>query len=1653
MPSSPLMKALGLNFSPNPLDLPPGSLTQASNVVIRRENVIESRRGNRVYDSGFGDTADRAKQLATYKNRILVHYGSTLAFDSGETTDAGLAELSDFAGSYSEAQTGLRIKGIESNGNLYFTTSEGIKKISASTASELSTDSGYITQAGGVKAVDFTATPVYSLGNLQGIMPQDSAAAYRHVWVTEDANNNLIAGTPSQRVEVYNSLLLLMLQDLIKVLGGLDDINQSGSLVTDGNYVSTLKLPLNSTATEIYTNLLALTAKLDQDILYADDNTTPGAAPLTISSIALSGGICTITFSTSNVLDYFEVGDNISISGVTNATALNAIHTLTTVTTTTIAFVSVATVSTSFPSAVGPPGTDIAPGAGTITTSVVHGLSSGSPVTFTTTGTLPAGLSLATTYYVIAAGLTTTAFRVSATVGGAAIVPTTVGTGTHTVTSATATALVTGTEIESNNFRSITQPDAPSEPATNGDLVDLQSYLQDIIDELQNQLTGVISALLLADYIDDLATTTTANNQLTITIPEAINSNYFLQVYRTAVTSATSTQVLSLDVAPGDEMQLVYEAYPTAAEILASEMTFTDITPDSFRGANLYTNAATGEGILQSNDVPPFAKDINRFKNVIFYSNTRTKHKKNVSLLGVASLVTLDASGDPQYVNGIPKLTIANGDGTFNTYSFIIGEYQETDITTTNGAALSGTYFLINSANNDTLYYVWFNTGASVDPAVSGRTGIEVTIDAGDADTVVATKLANALARYPAVFETSVLGAVVTVTNYDPGYTDSASAGTSGFTIPSPIVSGTGERVTQEVALVQTVADVAGNLAGKYFTLNTAFDQDQYYVWYRVSGAGSNPAVAGRTGIVVDITTGDTADTVASVTSVALDAVGSGLKFVTSGATNQLIVTNYGYGPAQAVGAGNSGFTVSTTQEGKLDVLLSAIVSPSQAVDETARSLVRVINKNKTENVYAYYLSGSEDVPGKMLLEARDLNTSAFYLLTNNAATGASFNPDMSSVLTITGISAAAATVVTTSAAHGLINQDYVVISGSNSVPSIDGYHQITYINTTSFSIDVTVTTLGTSGACSESTDTVVTENDDKPNRIYYSKLNQPEAVPLLNYFDVGATDKAILRIFPLRDTLFILKEDGLFRISGESSPFTLSLFDSSCILMAPDSVAVSNNTIYAWTTQGISSISESGVGNPPVSRPIDTEILKVSSAAYTNFKTATWGIGYDSDNSYTVHTVKNPSDTKATIAYRYSNLTNSWTIFDISKTCGVINFSDDTLYMGAGDINSTEKERKDFARSDYADRSYDLSLSVGDYAGTRIRLSSVVNVRAGDVLVQEQTLTPYTYNMLLKKLDIDPGMGDHDYEADLEVAAGADLRSSLVDLAAKLDDDSGVIGTTYESSIESKTGTITAISPADPTVITDAGHGLLTGRMITISSSNSVPSVNGIVQVTVLDANTFSIDKAVITPGTTGTWITMDDDFRDMKACYNKIITLLNADLGPAFANYAPITGTTTVEAIVEDVNTTTKYVTVNLALGFIVGEITNYKAIQTKVTYAPNTFQNPLSFKHFRELTVMFLNKAFTNAIVRVGTDLLPQLIDIPFDGDGNGIFGYAEFGNQFFGGGSHPVPFRTYIPRQCQRCRYIVLQFEHQVAREQYGITGMTLTGDEYSTRAYR
>jgi len=795
---------------------------------------------------------------------------------------------------------------------------------------------------------------------------------------------------------------------------------------------------------------------------------------------------------------------------------------------------------------------------------------------------------------------------------------------------------------------------------------------------------------------------------------------------------------------------------------------FVDEYPESLRdnNVNLYTNPVTGEGISQANDVPPVAEDINRFKNVLFYANTKTRQRLNpFQLLGTSN------------INNGDTITISNGTST-NIYQFTSGVQEVTniDFVSATTANLQNKYFNLYSAEDVNAYYVWYRLDNSgVDPSVTGKTGIRVDLLTGDTATTIRDKTVSAINSISLDF-------IVEKFNT---YTFTVSG--------SPTVTA-GDIYTNNGISYKVVS-----LVGTTLTC-TGSENPQSSGILQVSSGSGSPSI-----------------TFSSFT-------------LTS--SSSLIITNTNYGITTNADTGSIGasITIVVTTPGDGEnanatppkVLLSqptSTITASQAIDQTSRSLVRIINKQPTSPINAYYISSSTSLPGQMNFESKNITDVAFYIQAFNAAVGASFNPNIEPYNvdnnTIQRLSPTQVQFTTTSP-HELTNDTNIMISRAtvtNAAPpllqNLNGIYTVTGVTANTFIINVSTSAFNTLSypfAWSRLSLVSSSNNETKPNRVYYSKLSQPEAVPLLNYFDIGSSDQNILRIFPIRDSLFVFKEDGLYRISGEVSPFVVTLFDSSCVLIAADTVSIANNIIYGWTNKGISNITEAGVTE--ISRPIDTVILKLASANYINFPTASWGLGYDSDNSYTVYTCANEDDEFATVAFRFSNLTNTWTNFQRSQTCGLVGF-DDKIYTGSGTNNVIDQERKNFNRTDYSDKDFYLDLVDNFLNGNNITISSSVEVEPGDVLTQSQGLTIYKFNGFLDKLDLDSSVGRYGYNV------------------------TSPTGTT----------TITIQTTAYGTVAPPINHNLSNGDWINVDSSDTFPSIDGEYQISNITANSFDIE------------------------------------------------------------------------------------------------------------------------------------------------------------------------------------------------------------------
>lgn len=282
-------------------------------------------------------------------------------------------------------------------------------------------------------------------------------------------------------------------------------------------------------------------------------------------------------------------------------------------------------------------------------------------------------------------------------------------------------------------------------------------------------------------------------------------------------------------------------------------------------------------------------------------------------------------------------------------------------------------------------------------------------------------------------------------------------------------------------------------------------------------------------------------------------------------------------------------------------------------------------------------------------------------------------------------------------------------ISGYNDLPGqmlIEergiGGNAITFTSSNGSAFNPVIPSSGTS---------YTTDNEETQNRVYYSKQGQPEAVPIVNYFNLGSKDFPIQRIVPLRDSIFVFKEDGIFRILGEDpTSLRTQIFDNTATIIGANTAVELANTIYLYSDQGVVSCSDNGVSI--MSLPIEDQLFQLE--VLTGFVSTAHAVSYESDRKYIFFTKTLAGDATATQAWVYNQVTNAWTKWLLTATCGYV--FDAKMYFG-GANGYVYKERKSYSISDYKDEDYDVTITGVTGSDITITGSSVAEVVVGNIL------------------------------------------------------------------------------------------------------------------------------------------------------------------------------------------------------------------------------------------------------------------------------------------------------------------------------------------------
>lgn len=821
------------------------------------------------------------------------------------------------------------------------------------------------------------------------------------------------------------------------------------------------------------------------------------------------------------------------------------------------------------------------------------------------------------------------------------------------------------------------------------------------------------------------------NVNIDFTVPSSITTDYYFRVYRTNVAVTNGS---------GDEMKLVFEApfSPTATLLVegydydsaTNVISVNDSQTEELRntGTPLYTNENSGEGIAQSNNRPPVAADIALFKNVAFYANTRTAYKQTLSFLGFDNVKKQDVLSFDPPSGGTTKLTFSVA------HNLVAGDY----------IALGGSnideQYVVLASPAPTATEIYITNSTTVTTLLGGATVYKSHLDLYKNRATVD----EIVRRYFLVGKPEVWSFVAQTKTLTPdadyfrftSYDDKVKYTfwiSKGVNIPinstTDIVGGS-DKVTinshpfsngDQIHFRDDSTGLPTQLAFDidYYVINKTandfqlsldnvnpinFDSGGAGIAYVIKNSSAvQPSDGDRVYIKIDLTNLPESATDAQVALEIQSVLIATGDFTVDATGNTLTISTASSGKVtdalSGTMVGTPAVSITKTQDGygedatKNFVRLSTYLSPSVSIEDSARSLVNVMNRDNSGLVNAYYTSGPVDLPGQMNFESKSIDSITFDLITTNGTNddsfGKMFNPDLT-----------------------------------------------TYVSA---------------------------ENDVAANKVYFSKNGQPEAVPLTNSLTVGPKNKAILRIVALKDSLFILKEEAIYRLTGyNTATFNVTIFDNSASISAPDTAAILNNQIYCLTTQGISTISETGVGI--ISRPIENLINAITAPSFQDFSKIAFGVTYEADRSYLLFVQKKNTDTYATRCYRYNTFTQCWTSWNVTHRCGVVDAAKNKLYLGAADINALEVERKTLTSRDYADRQYNRIMTAISTDG--VFVDNAANIAKGDMLVQKQYLTLSHFNRLIGKINADPSGVLTGLQ---EITAGASLMTSLNSLLAQL--------------------------------------------------------------------------------------------------------------------------------------------------------------------------------------------------------------------------------------------------------------------------------------------
>lgn len=579
----------GLYTAPNDFSgVPPGAMDIADNVSIDQKNILSSRRGFDFYlDVVTSTPSNYTNRLTSFRTDQIgatkTEYQITRLADDTLERSPGPGETADqwvtWSGTFTNPAADSKLRFFETNRRKYVLTGDGPKILDLLTAGD---GGNQATAAGVPKALDLVATAQTDPGFLTpnvSATPTATLTSSSPVLTAVDDITDIEVGMYAAAEGAFATRII---QDLTytSLVDGTYGNSITIAYINPGTMSAPLSVSVSGTAitVSLATSLLGAPTSTASDILGAIN----GSDASELVSVVVSG-----------------TGSNVQAAAAATPLAGGAAGPIPAGTTVDSIQESAPLITQAGDTTAGSPYVDNMPSnAGIVAGVLVSGTGIPEGVTVTAIG---AGTSPGT----YKATLSENAYKTG----------TAVSVSFSTAPSVTLTNAATATVTKTVTFYRGSQV----------------GYRLLFIgrDSINNQLlygTPTGMAIAVNTSSNSVAVETTTNLPVDLSMGPSVTM--YVQLYRSDSTEAAS-------VTPLDQMQLVYEAQITPADISAGKITILDQTPDSLKGIPLYTGSDR-EGILQANNPPPLCNDAAVYRDMTLYANCTLKPSLKITILGVS---------------------------------------------------------------------------------------------------------------------------------------------------------------------------------------------------------------------------------------------------------------------------------------------------------------------------------------------------------------------------------------------------------------------------------------------------------------------------------------------------------------------------------------------------------------------------------------------------------------------------------------------------------------------------------------------------------------------------------------------------------------------------------------------------------------------------------------------------------------------------------------------------------------------------------------------------------------------------------------------------------------------------------------------------------